>query len=49
MNIIIIDDDYLVVESLKTIVSANGIDVQAIGYNGHNAIELYKKHKQMWF
>lgn len=45
VNIIIIDDDYLVVESLQTIVSANDIDVQAVGYNGHDAIELYKKHK----
>lgn len=45
MNIIIIDDDYLVVNSLKTIVSANGINVVDVGYNGLQAVELYIKHK----
>ncbi len=35
MNIIIIDDDPLVVESLKTIVEANQIEVLAVGYDGH--------------
>lgn len=45
MNIIIIDDDPLVVESLKTIVSANGINVKAVGYSGEDAIYLYEKHK----
>lgn len=45
MNIIIIDDDYLVVNSLKTIVSANGINVLDVGYDGIQAIELYIKHK----
>ncbi|NMB42849.1 MAG: response regulator transcription factor [Clostridiales bacterium] len=45
MNIIIIDDDPLVVESLKTIVNANEIDVVATGYDGNDAIKLYKTHK----
>lgn len=45
MNIIIIDDDPLVVESLKTIVKAGGIDVVAVGYDGNDAIRLYHKHK----
>ena len=36
MNIIIIDDDPLVVESLKTIVNANEIDVVATGYDGND-------------
>jgi len=45
MNVIIIDDDPLVVESLKTIVSANGINVQAVGYNGKDAVYLYEKHR----
>lgn len=45
MNIIIIDDDPLVVESLKTIVGANGIDVKAVGYDGNEAIYLYEKHR----
>lgn len=43
MNVIIIDDDPLVVESLKTIVEANDINVLDIGYDGKDAIELYKK------
>ncbi|HEY8363301.1 MAG TPA: response regulator transcription factor [Tissierellaceae bacterium] len=45
MKIIIVDDDPLVVNSLKTIVSASGIEVIAVGYNGIEAVELYKKHK----
>lgn len=42
MKIIIIDDDPLVVESLKTIVSMNGMDVVGIGFDGHNAVSLFK-------
>jgi DNA-binding NarL/FixJ family response regulator len=45
MNIIIIDDDPLVVESLKTIINANGIDILDVGYNGIQAVELYAKYK----
>lgn len=45
MNIIIIDDDHLVVNSLKTIVNANGINVLGVGYDGIQAVELYIKHK----
>lgn len=45
MKIIIVDDDHLVVNSLKTIVKANGIEVVALGYNGLEAIELYNKHR----
>lgn len=45
MNIIIIDDDPLVVESLKTIVTANEIDVISVGFDGNDAIRLYNKHK----
>lgn len=45
MNVIIIDDDPLVVNSLKTIVSASGIDVLATGFDGIQAVELYKKNK----
>ena len=44
MKIIIVDDDYLVVNSLKTIVIASGIEVLAEGYNGEEAVQLYKKH-----
>lgn len=45
LKIIIIDDDPLVVESLKTIISANGIDIAAVGYDGEEAVFLYEKHK----
>ncbi len=45
MNIIIIDDDPLVVESLKTIINANGINILAIGYDGLEAVKLYDKYR----
>ncbi|NLY85774.1 MAG: response regulator transcription factor [Tissierellia bacterium] len=45
MKIIIVDDDPLVVNSLKTIVNASGIEVLAVGYDGIQAVDLYKKHK----
>lgn len=45
MNIIIIDDDPLVVNSLKTIIAANGINVMAVGNSGFEAVELYIKHR----
>lgn len=43
MNIIIIDDDHLVVNSLKTIVESNGINVLGVGYSGSEAIKLFLK------
>lgn len=45
MKIIIVDDDYLVVNSLRTIVEANGIEVLAVGYSGKDAINLYSQYK----
>ena len=45
MKIIIVDDDYLVVNSLKTIVSASEIEVLAVGYDGMEAVELYDLHR----
>lgn len=45
MKIIIVDDDYLVVNSLKTIVSANEIEVLDVGYDGIQAVDLYTKHR----
>lgn len=45
MKVVIIDDDYLVVQSLKTIVSAGGIEVLAVGHNGNDAINLYREFK----
>lgn len=43
MNIIIIDDDPLVVKSLKTIVESNGITVLGVGHSGVEAINLFRK------
>ncbi|MDO5754827.1 MAG: response regulator transcription factor [Tissierellia bacterium] len=45
MKIIIIDDDVLVVESLKMIFTAHGIDVVAEGYSGREGVLLYEKHR----
>lgn len=45
MNIVIVDDDHLVVSSLKTIVTASGIDVLAVGHNGMEAIKLYEEYR----
>jgi len=45
MKVIIVDDDYLVVNSLKTIVNASGIEVLAVGHDGIEAVELYTKYK----
>ncbi len=46
MKIIIIDDDSLVLNSLKTIVEASGeIEVLATGTNADEAIKLYNLHK----
>lgn len=45
MKAILIDDDLLVIMSLKTILTANEeIDVVAVGSSGAEAIELYDKH-----
>lgn len=46
MKIVIVDDDKLVVSSLKTIVSADSeIKVIACGYDGLEAIQLYDLHQ----
>lgn len=45
MKVIIVDDDYLVVNSLKTILSANGIEVIGEGYDGEEAVKLYQEHR----
>ena len=46
MNIVVVDDDRIVADSLKTILEASGnIRVIAIGGSGAEAVELYEKHK----
>lgn len=45
-NIIIADDDKLVCQALNIILSANEIiNVTAIGHDGHEAVDLYKKYQ----
>ncbi len=43
-SIIIIDDDVDAVETLKEYFEASKIDVLSCGFNGKDAVELYKKH-----
>lgn len=45
MKIIIVDDDHLVVNSLKIIVEAKGIEVLAVGYDGSEAVRLYDHYR----
>lgn len=46
MRVMVVDDDKLVVLSLKTILEADAsIEVCATGYDGSEAIELYEKNK----
>ncbi len=45
MKIVIIDDDSIVLVSLKTIIEASGIEVLAAGKNGTEAVELYEKYR----
>lgn len=45
MKVLVIDDDRLVCESLKIILEADGeIEVVGMGYDGKQAIALFKKH-----
>ncbi len=45
MNIIIVDDDDIVVMSLKTIIESKGINVVGTGKSGEDAVALYMEHK----
>lgn len=45
MKVIIVDDDFLVVDALKTIVESSGIEVAAIGSDGHDAIRLAREFR----
>lgn len=45
MKIVIIDDDDIVLMSLKTIIEASGIEVLATGRCGEDAIALYESFK----
>ena len=45
MNIVIIDDDPLVIQSLKTILTANNFTVVACGSDGAEAEDLFARYK----
>lgn len=45
MNIVIVDDDDIVVMSLKTIIESKGINVVGTGKSGEDAILLYNEYK----
>jgi len=45
MRAIVIDDDRDAVRSLSTLLEINGIEVDGKGYDGKEAIELYKKNQ----
>lgn len=45
MKIVIVDDDNIVLLSLKTIIEAGGIQVVATGKSGMDAISLYEAHQ----
>lgn len=46
MKIVITDDDVIVAMSLKTILSvAEDVEVVGMGYDGGDAVSLYKEHK----
>ena len=45
MKIVIVDDDPIVVSALSTIVENSNYQVVAKGYDGKEAVELYKKYQ----
>ena len=46
MKIVIVDDDYLVTEALKTILEANkDVQVLATGADGREAVKLFEEHR----
>ena len=45
MNVILVDDDVLVCEALKTIIENSDINVVALANDGKSSIELYNKYK----
>lgn len=45
IRIVIVDDDRLVASSLKTILSAGGVDVAATGGSTEEAVSLYNEYK----
>ena len=45
IRVIVIDDDIDTAEVLKEYLTVYGFEVSGIGYNGSDAVELYKKYQ----
>ncbi|MFB5630988.1 MAG: response regulator [Nitrosopumilaceae archaeon] len=45
MRVIVIDDDYDAVRTLSTLLEMKGISVEGKGYDGKEAVELFRIHQ----
>ena len=45
MRVIVIDDDHDTVRTLSTLLEMKGISVEAKGYDGKEAVELFREHQ----
>jgi two-component system, chemotaxis family, chemotaxis protein CheY len=45
MRVIVIDDDHDTVRTLSTLLEMKGVSVEAKGYDGKEAVELFRKHQ----
>ena len=45
MRVIVIDDDHDAVRTLSTLLEMKGVSVEAKGYDGKEAVELFREHQ----
>lgn len=45
MQVLVVDDDYLVCQSLQTILQAAGIEVVDLAHSGEEAVRLFRSHR----
>ncbi len=45
MRVIVVDDDHDAVRTLSTLLEMKGISVEAKGYDGKEAVELFRAHQ----
>jgi two-component system chemotaxis response regulator CheY len=45
MRVIVVDDDHDAVRTLSTLLEMKGITVEAKGYDGKEAVELFRDHQ----
>ncbi len=45
MRVIVVDDDHDTVRTLSTLLEMKGISVEAKGYDGKEAVELFREHQ----